>query len=100
LYTHPPLAKAVRQAIVDPWAAALQRLMARAADRNEIPSDAPIAALATIIPEMAAYRALVQQRPFELAFLTEMIDGVLLPALATRQPLTPHRPSRDRSSNA
>jgi len=90
LSTHPHLAKAASSAIVDPWAAALNRLMSRAADRGEIRSDAAIPALARVVPEMAAYRALVQRKPFELAFLTEMIDEVLLPALAPHQPPTPH----------
>jgi AcrR family transcriptional regulator len=90
LLTHPLLAEAASSAIVDPWAAALSRLMFRAADRGEIRSDAAIAALARIVPEMAAYRSLVQRKPFELSFLTEMIDEVLIPALATKQPPTPH----------
>lgn len=30
---------------------------------------------------MAAYRALIQRKPFELKFLTQVIDHVLLPAL-------------------
>jgi hypothetical protein len=29
---------------------------------------------------MAAYRTLVQQKPFTLEFLVSMVDGVILPA--------------------
>jgi AcrR family transcriptional regulator len=89
LTTHPVLAEAANKAIVEPWTAALTRLMVRAADRGDIRSDAPITAVARIVPEMAAYRALVQRTPFELTFLTEMIDEVLLPALAPNQSTRP-----------
>jgi len=37
--------------------------------------------LARLIPSLAAYRALIGRRPFDHAFLVEIVDGVLLPAL-------------------
>ncbi len=75
------LAEAVHAAIVEPWANAHRILMQRAADRGEISAAADIETAAQIIPSMAAYRALIQRQPFELAFLVTLIDGVLLPAL-------------------
>ncbi|WP_255353495.1 MULTISPECIES: hypothetical protein [Mycobacteriaceae] len=35
---------------------------------------------------MAAYRSLTQRKPFELAFLTALVDDVLLPALSIAPP--------------
>jgi len=82
LATHPGLADAANEVIVGPWSAALRLLMCRAAERHEIPDTAAIDTLAQVIPEMAAYRSLIQRKPFEVAFLTTMVDHVLLPALS------------------
>ena len=81
LSAHQGLAEAVHAAIVEPWAAAHRILMQRAVDRGEISTLADIATASQIIPSMAAYRALIQRRPFEKEFLVTLIDGVLLPAL-------------------
>ncbi|HEU4324018.1 MAG TPA: TetR/AcrR family transcriptional regulator [Roseiflexaceae bacterium] len=75
------LAEAVDAAIVEPWATAHHILMRRAVERGEISGQADIETACRIIPSMAAYRALVQRRPFEKEFLVGLIDGVLLPAL-------------------
>lgn len=81
LSAHQGLAEAVHAAIVEPWAAAHRILMQRAVDRGEISTLADIETASQIIPSMAAYRALIQRRPFEKEFLVTLIDGVLLPAL-------------------
>lgn len=86
LSQHPDLAEAGNAAIVEPWAAAHRALIARAVGRGEVAATADIAALSQVIPAMAAYRALVQRKPFDREFLVAMIDGVLLPAL--RPPAT------------
>ena len=75
------IAEAINAAIVAPWATAHRILMQRAIDRGEIAASADIETASQIIPSMAAYRALIQRRPFEKAFLVALIDGVLLPAL-------------------
>lgn len=75
------LADAVNAAIVEPWAAAHRMLMQRAVERGEISESADIETASQIIPSMAAYRSLIQRRPFEKEFLVTLIDGVLLPAL-------------------
>ena len=82
LATNPGLAEAANDVIVEPWAAALRLLMRRAAERREIPDTAAIDSLAQVVPEMAAYRSLIQRKPFELSFLTALVDHVLLPALS------------------
>lgn len=68
--------------LVEPWADAHFVLMRRALDRGEIPATADIQTVCQVAPTMAAYRALVQRKPFDLEFLVSMIDGVILPALA------------------
>lgn len=75
------LAAAANDAIVEPWAAANRALMRRAIDRGEIDAAADVETLAQIIPSMAAYRALIQRKPFDREFLASIIDGVLLPAV-------------------
>lgn len=88
LSQHPALADAGHAALVAPWVAANRVLIERALARREAPAGANVDLLAQIIPSLAAYRALVLRRPFELAFLTELIDGVLLPALGIPAPST------------
>ena len=68
-------------AIVEPWAAAHRTLIGRAIERGEVVATADIETVAQVIPSMAAYRALIQRKPFDRDFLIAMIDGVLLPAL-------------------
>ncbi len=75
------LADAANLAIVEPWAEALILLMKRAVARREISATADIEALSRVIPSMAAYRTMVQGKPMDLAFLTSMVDGVLIPAV-------------------
>jgi AcrR family transcriptional regulator len=75
------LADAGNAAIVEPWAAAHRTLIGRAIERGEVVATADTETVAQVIPSMAAYRALIQRKPFDRDFLIAMIDGVLLPAL-------------------
>ena len=86
LAQHPALADAGQDAIVAPWVAANRRLIERACVRGEVTANAHLDTVAQIIPSLAAYRALIQRRPFDRAFLVEIIDGVLLPALGIAAP--------------
>lgn len=81
LLQNPQLADAGDAAIVQPWALVNRLLLKRALERGEISANADIDAASQVLPSMAAYRALIQRKPFDLTFLTTMIDGVLLPAL-------------------
>lgn len=75
------LSMAAHSVMVEPWANAHRVLMQRARDRGEIPRTADIDAACQVVASMAAYRALVQRKPFEKDFLVSLIDGVVLPAL-------------------
>lgn len=94
LSQHPELAEAGNAAIVEPWANANLRLMERAVARGEIQSEADIRTASQVMPSMAAYRALIQRKPFELQFLTSVIDGVLMPALGIAKAVAPSTPSK------
>jgi len=93
----PALVEAANSAVVEPWAKANIALMRRAVARGEIPASADIDTLSQVIPSIAAYRSLVQRKPFDLAFLVSMVDGVILPALGVQpssgdESASPRRP--------
>ena len=97
LSQHQGLAEAANAAIVEPWADAHRALMHRAVDRGEIPASADIETVSQVIPSMAAYRALIQRKPFDRDFLVSLIDGLLLPALRDA-PIAAAPDPTDRSS--
>ena len=77
----PALADAADDVMVEPWAAAHRALMDRAVERGEAHPSADVATLSRVVASMAAYRSVVLRQPFTEAFLTDLVDGVLLPAL-------------------
>lgn len=81
LSKHQSLAEAGNAAIVEPWADAHRVLIQRAVDRGEVSAAADVETASQIIPSMAAYRSLIQRKPFAREFLVSLVDGVLLPAL-------------------
>ncbi|MFF4373652.1 TetR/AcrR family transcriptional regulator [Nocardiopsis dassonvillei] len=82
-------ADAVSAAIVQPWAEAHRLLMRRAVERGEAAATADVDTLSQVVASMAAYRALVQRRPFDRDFLVSLVDGVLMPALRGPRAETP-----------
>lgn len=68
-------------AIVQPWADAHFALMQRAIERGEISASANIDVISQVLPSMAAYRTLVEQKPFTGEFMLGLLDGVIMPAL-------------------
>ncbi|WP_437613009.1 TetR/AcrR family transcriptional regulator [Sorangium sp. So ce834] len=96
------LAEAANSAIVEPWAEAHFALMQRAVARGEVSASADIGTLSRVIASMAAYRTLVQRKPFDFAFLVSMVDGVIVPALRNQPSDAPpgstgHRPGHTAS---
>jgi AcrR family transcriptional regulator len=75
------LADVINDALVTPWADAHRALMQRAVERGEISRSADIETISQVLPSLAAYRSLIQRRPFSREFLVAWIDGVVLPAL-------------------
>jgi hypothetical protein len=78
-------ADATNAAVVEPWAEAHLILIRRAVARGEVPAEVNVEVnvelLSQVVARLAAYRALVEHKAFDLDFLTEMVDHVLLPAL-------------------
>ncbi|MFI1993729.1 TetR/AcrR family transcriptional regulator [Actinoplanes sp. NPDC020271] len=74
------LADAANNAIVEPWTEANRVLLRRAIGRGEVDPAADVDTLASVLPSMAAYRAIIQRKPFDREFLASIIDRVLLPA--------------------
>jgi AcrR family transcriptional regulator len=75
------LVEAANAAVVEPWSNAHYLLMERAINRGEVSPTADIKTMSRIIPSMAAYRSLIQRKPFAKDFLVSLIDSVVLPAL-------------------
>jgi AcrR family transcriptional regulator len=104
LSQHPELAEAGNAAIIEPWVNANLRLMKRALACGEIRADASIDIASQVLPSMAAYRALIQRKPFELQFLTQVIDRLLLPALGIAPAMPPalakHSKPKKKTSSA
>ena len=78
---HSAFADAANDALVEPWASAHRLLMQRAVDRGEVPASADIETICRVLPTLAAYRALVQQKPFDRDFLVSSVDSIIMPAL-------------------
>lgn len=97
LATRPEFADACDAVMVEPWAAAHRALMMRAVERGEASASADVETLSRVVASMAAYRSLIQRKPFEEGFLVGLVDGVLMPALhpgkAARDQPAPTRPS-------
>lgn len=85
---HPEFAGAGIADIFEPWAAVNRELMKRAISRGEIPVNADIEMACQIITSMSAFRGLIQRKPFDKAFFTALIDGILLPALKNPNEVT------------
>jgi AcrR family transcriptional regulator len=82
----PSLADATSEALTEPWIHANRVLMQRAIDRGEIDATAPVKTLVRLIPSLGGYRSIVERKPFDHAFLVEMLDCILLPALGIPVP--------------
>jgi AcrR family transcriptional regulator len=76
------LDRALRTALVEPEREALGRMLARAVDRGELIADAPAA---RYLPHLMAgavfFRQMIDGEPADEAFVRDVIDSVILPAL-------------------
>jgi AcrR family transcriptional regulator len=74
-------AEAAHSALIEPWSEAHRLLMGRAVGRGEIPAAADIETICEVLPTMAAYRTIVQRKPFDRDFLVTTVDVLIMPAL-------------------
>ena len=78
--TQPELADAVRGQLIEREVSAVGSILDRAARRGEVSSDRPISTLALVLPSLLFTRLLVFDDPLDHAFLTRLVDDVLVPA--------------------
>jgi AcrR family transcriptional regulator len=81
------LGRAVREAIVEPEFEAFARMLSRAVDRGELAADAPAArVLPHVMSGAVFFRQMIDGEPADEAFVRDIIDSVILPALHTPAP--------------
>ena len=98
--THRELDVALNDTMVTPWAESYRALMQRAAERGEIRQTSDIETVSQVIPYVAAYRALVERKPFDRDFLVNWVDGVVLPAVSHQASPTTSKQSAARGGKA
>ncbi|MFD7132805.1 TetR/AcrR family transcriptional regulator [Streptomyces sp. NPDC059894] len=82
MHNNPDLRQAFRAQLIEPELSGFHRVIRRAVDRGEVRPDCP--ALDFLLHMMVggfATRALLDDQPPTLAFLTAYVDAVVLPAL-------------------
>jgi len=80
------LGRAVREALVEPEVEAVSRMVSRAVERDELAANAPAARLVPhVLSGAIFFRKMIDNMPADEAFIRDVIDSVVLPALyATR----------------
>lgn len=88
---HPDLASVVRDRLTAPRLALMRAVFDQAVARGEIPPDRDLDMLTRVGPAMVFHRVMIMIEPVDEAFITHLIDEVILPlALAPRRaPGTP-----------
>jgi len=82
----PELCRLWQQRFLEPRLAWTRAVFERAVKRGEIQTDVDIDMLSHLVPAMCSFRAMVLGQPVDEAFVTAVIDDVLLPATATGRP--------------
>lgn len=86
LADHADAAERANREVVEPWVDVHRVLLRRAVARGEVPASIDVEELAWVIPSMVTFRACVQRRPVEAAWVASLVDGVLLPAVGLDRP--------------
>lgn len=79
--TQPELAETVRGQLIQFETSAVASILQRAATRGELGADRPVNVLALVLPSVLFTRLLVLDEPLDDAFLTRLVDQVLVPVL-------------------
>jgi AcrR family transcriptional regulator len=82
----PELADAVNKALIEPRQHVNRIFFERAIARGEIQADCDIETLSMVSASMVAYRTIILKKVVDSDFLVSLIDGVILPAVALREP--------------
>jgi AcrR family transcriptional regulator len=89
------LAALVRQALVETESRAMAAVLARAAARGEIPAAQVSPTALHVLPAVLFLRLLVLDQPADEAFLTQLVDEVLMPLFTKGRPTALRRARRD-----
>lgn len=81
LQTDPELSAAWRERFLAPRMAVTRTIFERAADRGELKPDPDLDLILTVLPSMCAFRCTVEGLVVDQAFVTRVLDQVVLPAL-------------------
>ena len=81
--SHPELGDAANDQFVAAWAGAIREIVERAVTRGEVPErdDAFLEVFAKTGPSVVGLRFLMDDGPIDEAFMTTLVDDILLPAL-------------------
>ncbi len=82
MQSDPVLAEQMRNQMVDAKSEVTRELVARAVGRGEVPADADAGTLTEVMTAMLLTRNLVLGAPLDDAFVTHLVDEILLPMLA------------------
>lgn len=82
--SNPELAESVHAVLIEPRMVVNRYLLNRAIARGEIRQDVDVETVAMVSQAMVSFRVLVQRKPIDREFLTSVIDGVIMPAVATK----------------
>ncbi len=83
------LAALVRQALVQTESSAMAAILARATARGEIPTAQVAPPALHVLPAVLFLRLLVLGQPADEAFLTQLVDEVLMPLFTKGRPAAP-----------
>lgn len=78
---HPELTAAVDDAITKPGRQAFRLMVQRAVERGDIADERPVDLIGTVLPAMVFFRVTELDAPVDRAFISAIIDYVVLPAL-------------------
>ncbi|MDE0776061.1 MAG: TetR/AcrR family transcriptional regulator [Nocardioides sp.] len=88
-------AEAFRRDFIGPKAAVTAGIFARARDRGEIGPDVDLDLITPALPGIVLHRQFLLGEPPDQAFITRVIDQIILPAVAAGQPTAATTTSKD-----
>lgn len=87
IHSDPELREAFAEGFLAPRRAELERVFERAVARGELPGDADVALLATVLPALATYHTtFATEQVRDPGFMTRVVDHVVLPMIGQRTP--------------
>jgi AcrR family transcriptional regulator len=83
---HPELRTAVGEAIAQPGQQAFRLMVRRAVERGDIADQPDVDLVGAVLPAMVFHQITAVDAPVDQAFITDVIDHLVLPALSRQRP--------------